>query len=443
HMATTAKSNAFVTFTKVAGVLFLLGLRFNGINGKLTSELLNLNGSEPTSDTPTDFTTDETIIPTTEDTIETSSIKEDATITLSLWYPEHVCNLTGETKLRYRLDRQYINDRIAIHLWTCEFDNDEFIQIYTEDGYINETWRCYDNRLYSQENEPFAGSYDNSTAIRVVDDISNPVWVEASFKSNSISHSQATIVVNIYKQVYDTTDKCGSGFFDCFRAYNNYCPNCCSNENDFFNLRCILKDLQCNGRPNCGLLFNDKEESYEACYYDEPLCPTCQSFCLSWNYIITSLAIAVLFIVTPTVIVFALFHRRNVALARARLERMAQERMADMRGEFTRDSPLTDLPPSYEEVYETKEPPPCFCQAVAMEIGSEVVQQRCEDGSGNEAVLDSSENLNNNSGIQNQAFYCSCSNIGTLSQEPLPCYVDMSGSGDQNVDEVDTVEVDV
>lgn len=64
-----------------------------------------------------------------------------------------------------------------------------------------------------------------------------------------------------------------------------------------------------------------------------------KALCLTWNYILTSLAIAVLFIITPTAIVFALFHRRNVALERARLIRLAQARMADVRGEFTRNDP--------------------------------------------------------------------------------------------------------
>ncbi|CAL8125807.1 unnamed protein product [Orchesella dallaii] len=387
-MATTANIITTPKFIQAAGVLLLLGISLQSVNGNHglsgdsshglkwglhKSPKISLNSTSETIN----WTMNEANT-TTEEPFETTTIEQDSTVVLTLSKPDEVLTLTSGSNysLRFLDHDEYSGYRqrikIVIHLWDCYYNEDESIQIFAVNDYnrtyINETWKCPQNQ-----------SVSNSTALLAVKGIIGDygeAWIAARFNSNSTREghqSKATVVVNIYWKDHDSQKTCGSRCFNCFESYD-YCPPCCDRM-DFRVIMCIPIQLQCNGRPNCGPYLNT-DETYETCNL-KTSCPPCPSFCLPWNYIIKGLTIAVLFIGTPTLIAFRLFYRRS--LERDRLERYTPVRMADMRGEFTLDSSVTDVPPSYEEVYGTKEPPPCFYQAVAMGEEVEVLQLQAQN----------------------------------------------------------------
>ncbi|CAL8125805.1 unnamed protein product [Orchesella dallaii] len=392
-------------FIKAVGVLFILGISLKSNNGNSHGlfggsshgfrwglHKTSLNSTTINSSTDDATTTTGLLWYTLLPFQAHNPIQEDGAIVLTSSDPDRILNLTSGTSYHLRSSVHeysgYCTKRIeiVIHLWNCDYDEDEYIEIYANRGYIKEKWKCdqNQNQNYQTQERSISSKYytekgKNATALLAIDGINGDdgeAWIAARFNSNSTREghqSKATVVVNIYWKDHDSQKTCGSRCFNCFESYD-YCPPCCDRM-DFRVIMCIPIQLQCNGRPNCGPYLNT-DETYETCNL-KTSCPPCPSFCLPWNYIIKGLTIAVLFIGTPTLIAFRLFYRRS--LERDRLERYTPVRMADMRGEFTLDSSVTDVPPSYEEVYGTKEPPPCFYQAVAMGEEVEVLQLQAQN----------------------------------------------------------------
>ncbi|CAL8125809.1 unnamed protein product [Orchesella dallaii] len=375
--------------------------------------------------------------PETGNTDAPSSTNRPVETLLDLFDPEREITFDSATTVKYYLSN-YSDYRIAVHLKTCDYDDDETIEIDMGFGRNKTIWRCSKR---SSDKYPYSHEYDANTrhlgdpyvsVQHVLDNIEQEVLITTNFKStHHKNRKKATIVVNLYRD-YDKPNSCPQGFFDC---YQPLCPDCCSKgSTNAKKSRCIPKTLKCDGSPNCGFSKN-ADETNEVCHR-ETYC-RCQTLCLSWNYVLTSLAIAVLFIVTPTAVVFALFHRRHVALERARLERLAQARVTDMRGGFTRNSPANDLPPTYDEVYDTKEPPPCFCQAVALTMGVDSLNaQNCEARSNlANGGSETERELNNDKifvvGRENLGFQCSCNNVSSdVAMEVPPSYIDIIGIND-------------
>ncbi|ODN00898.1 hypothetical protein Ocin01_05825 [Orchesella cincta] len=401
-------------FTQFAVVLLLLGISCEGVQDVTGNSLLSplrwnyrswlINGAKASGRIREIESADKR---PTEDPVELTTGTIVHQVLLDLENPEDERGFTSTTAVKYFLPEQnYSNYRLAVHLKTCDYDDDEHIIIDMGSGH-NLTWRCAKHESYGTKHvgDPYV------SVQHFVDGIEGDVLITTNFPSSNYNRNKAVIVINLY-QDYDSPDSCPRGFFDCSAPI---CPDCCSDgaingdssKRKHKKSRCIPNVLKCDGSPNCGMSKNP-DETNEVCHR-ETYCQ-CHTLCLTWNYVLTSLAIAVLFIITPTAIVFALFHRRNVALERARLLRMAQQRMV------TRDSPANDLPPTYDEVYDTKEPPPCFCQAVGAET---LDTQRSDVENGNDSNVIGSQNL---------GFQCSCSNVSSdIAAEPPPDYLDVNG----------------
>lgn len=92
-----------------------------------------------------------------------------------------------------------------------------------------------------------------------------------------------------------------------------------------------------------------------------------------------------------------------------------------------------DYPPSYDDVCDIKEPPPCFCKAIAMQQEYDLRQEHLQQ-EGNLSSINSPDSSNSIIQIQNLGFQCSCASICNASDETdiPPNYIDVSSERNRN-----------
>lgn len=129
------------------------------------------------------------------------------------------------------------------------------------------------------------------------------------------------------------------------------------------NLRgiCLPHSLACDGINSCEVhLARNKDWDGR-----------CGGSCFDFGYIVMRSVIAILFVMIPTVIVFVLFYRRQLTLQRQRALRDHENRRRSISVISADDWRFaSDVPPTYDDIYETKDPPPCFCTAVTTSTSS-------------------------------------------------------------------------
>ncbi|ODM90916.1 hypothetical protein Ocin01_15770 [Orchesella cincta] len=196
---------------------------------------------------------------------------------LDLENPEDERGFTSTTAVIYRLpanDDDYSSYRLAIHLKTCDYDDNELIWIGKDTG--NVTWRC----SKKASNARHVG--DPYVEVQHFLDDAKEVIIKTNFTSSNYNRNKAVIVVNLYRD-FDRPSRCPRGYFDCQQSL---CQNISKK-----NSRCIPSVLKCDGSPNCGMTGN-VDETNEVCHAET----YCRGWYLTGSYGVLSLAMVVLFV---------------------------------------------------------------------------------------------------------------------------------------------------
>jgi len=176
----------------------------------------------------------------------------------------------------------------------------------------------------------------------------------------------------------EESGECPTGFFHCQNCESlEYDDEFDSQELEVGDLskrkRCIPNELKCNGRDNCASC-TDYAADEDDCF---PTCPECPE---SWTgfhdtqYMLTILLAGLFFILSPIVIVLVLFYHKkmNPSSRQREILRIHRERNNAAAHEAISISQSSsqlrnDRPPTYEDVHDTKTPPPNFDEVVVQQ----------------------------------------------------------------------------